>query len=116
MGMEEIYEEATRGLDVPEATANRVWRLVRDAWNIQITRHTHEVSVEAVPEELIGTLRVIGRFHRMLEGQNFVWAWLTGPYGVVKDVRFVKTGSNTFGIDLGALVIGIRDYLTNRSA
>lgn len=114
--MEDIYGEATRSIDVPEVTANRVRALIRDALSIQITRHTHEVSVEAVPEELTGTLRVIGRFHRMLEAQNFVWAWLTGPYGVVKDVRFVKTGSNTFGIDLGALVIGIRDYLTNRSA
>lgn len=114
--MNDIYEEATRGIYVPEATSRRVRGLVRDAWNIQITRHAHEVTVEAVPSELVGTLRVVGRFHSLLEAQNFVWAWLTGPYGVVKDVRYVKTGSNTFEIDLGALVSDIRAYLTNRSA
>ena len=114
--MEDIYEEAVRGLEVPEPVERRVRGLIRDAWNLQITYLPPEVVVESVPSRVYGSLVVIGRFYSLLEARNFVWAWLTGPYGVVSDVRIVKTGVNTFGIDLEALVSDIRVYLTNRSA
>lgn len=113
--MEDIYEEAVRGLEVPEPVERRVRGLIQDAWSLQITYRPHEVVIESVPSEVYRSSVAIGRFHSLLEAQNFVWAWLTGPYGVVSDVRIVKTGSNTFGIDLNVLVEGIRDYLINRS-
>lgn len=113
--MEDIYEEAVRGLEVPEPVERRVRGLIRDAWNLQLTYRPPEVVIELVPIWGYRSLVAIGRFHSLLEAQNFVWAWLTGPYGVVSDVRIVKTGANTFGIDLNFLVEGIRDYLINRS-
>lgn len=34
--MEEIYEEATQGFEVPEAMAARIRGLIRDAWDLEI--------------------------------------------------------------------------------
>lgn len=116
VAMEDIYEEATRGIDVPEATANRVRGLIQDAASLEIDFTWLGAFVRTLPQPPYGARKILGRFSSMLEAQNFAWAWLTGPRGVVKDVQFVKTGPNTFGIDIGALVSDIRDYLTNRSA
>lgn len=114
--MEDIYEEAVRGFDVPESTSRRVRGLIRDAFGLRITYQTSEFVVSVDASRVYGSRSAIGWFHSLLEAQSFAWAWLTGPYGVVKDIRFVKTRPSTFGIDLGALVSDIGDYLTNRSA
>lgn len=114
--MEDVYEEAVRGFEVPESTSRRVRGLIRDALGLRITYPTTEFVVSVAPSGIYGSRSAIGRFHGLLEAQSFAWAWLTGPYGVVRDVRFVKTRPSTFGIDLGTLVSDIRDYLTNRSA
>lgn len=114
--MGDIYEEAVRGFEVPESTSRRVRGLIRDALGLRIAYRTTEFVVSVAASGVYGSRSAIGWFHSLLEAQSFAWAWLTGPYGVVRDVRFVKTGPNTFGIDLGALVSDIRDYLTNRSA
>lgn len=116
VGMENIYEEATRGIDVPEATANRVRGLIQDAASLEIDFTWLGTFVRTLPQPPYGARKILGRFSSMLEAQNFSWAWLTGPRGVVKDVRFVKTGPNTFGIDLRTFASDIRDYLTDRSA
>lgn len=116
MAMQDIYEEATRGINVPEATANRVRGLIQDAASLEIDFTWLGAFVRTLPQPPYGARKILGRFSSMLEAQNFVRAWLTGPYGVAKDVQFVKTGPNIFGIDLGTLVRGIRGYLINRSA
>lgn len=114
--MEDIYEEAVRGFEVPESTSRRVRGLIWDALGLRITYRATEFAVSAAAGGVYGSRGAICWSHSLLEAQSFAWAWLTGPYGVVKDVRFVKTRPNTFGIDLRALVSGIRDYLTNHSA
>ena len=114
--MEDIYEEAARGFEVPESTSRRVRGLIQDALGLRITHRTTEFVVSVATGGVYGSRNAIGRFHSLLEAQSFAWAWLTGPYGVVKDVRFVKTGPDTFGVDLGTLVSDISGYLTNRSA
>ena len=116
MAMQGIYEEATSGIDVPEATASRVHRLIRDAASLEIDFTWLGVFVRTLPQPPCGACKIIGRFSTLLDAQNFAWAWLTGPYGVAQDVRFVKTGPNTFGIDPDTLVNDIRCYLTNRRA
>lgn len=30
------------------------------------------------------------------------WEWLTGPYGIIKDIRFTEIASGVPGIELGA--------------
>lgn len=64
----------------------------------------------------MGPCAILAGSASLLEAQNFVRAWLTGPYVVVKDAQFVKTGPNTVGVDLGAFVSDIRACLVNRSA
>ena len=113
--MEEIYEEATRGYDVTEAAASRIRGLIRDAWDLEIVFSGLGVFVEALPQPPYGVRKVIGRFNSMLEAQNFAWAWLTGPWGVVKDVRFAKVRPNLCEIDLDVLVRDIRAYLEERN-
>ena len=115
VAMEEIYGEATRGYDVTEATASRIRGLIRDAWDLEITLSGLGVFVEALPQPPYGIRKVIGRFSGMLEAQNFAWAWLTGPWGVVKDVRFAKVRSNLCEIDLDVLVKDIQAYLEERN-
>nr|DAQ26925.1 MAG TPA: hypothetical protein [Caudoviricetes sp.] len=112
--MEGIYEEAVRGFEVPESTSRRVRGLIRDALGLRITYRNTEFVVSVATSGVYGPRSAIGRSNSLLEAQSFAWAWITGPYGVVKDVRIVKTSPNTFGIDLEALVSDIKDYLTNR--
>ena len=114
MAMKDTYKAAVRGFEVPEPVDHRIRGLIWDAWNLHITYQTPEVIVEAVTCVFCGTLSAIGMFHSLLEAQSFAWAWLTGPYGVVKDVRFVKIGSRTFGIDMGVLAHDVRSYLSKR--
>ena len=109
--MEDIYEEATRGFEVSETTASRIRRLIQDAWDLRIVLSGLGIFVEALPQPPYGVSKVLGRFNSMLEAQNFAWAWLTGPRGVVKDVRFAKVRPNLCEIDLDVLVRGIRAYL-----
>ena len=109
--MEDIYEEATQGYEVSETTASRIRGLIRDAWDLEITLSGLGVFVEALPQPPYGVRKVLGRFNSLLEAQNFAWAWLTGPYGVVRDVRFTKITSSIYGIDLEALARDIRIYL-----
>ena len=116
VAMEEIYEEATRGYDVTEATARRIRGLIRDAWDLEINLSGLGVFVEALPQPPYGVRKVIGRYSSLLEAQNFAWAWLTGPYGVVRDVRFTKITSSIYGIDLEALIRDARSYLEGWSA
>lgn len=109
--MNDIYEEATRGYDVPGAMASHIRGLIRDAWDLEIVLSGLGIFVEALPQPPHGVRKVLGRFNSMLEAQNFAWAWLTGPYGVVKDIRFTKIRPNLCGIDMDALVRDIRSYL-----
>lgn len=112
--MEEIYEEATQGFEVPEAMAARIRGLIRDAWDLEIHSSWTEVFVEALPQPPYGVRQTLGRFDTMLEAQNFAWAWLTGPYGVAGDVRFTKIRRNLCGIDFEALIQDIQEYLKGR--
>lgn len=105
--MEEIYEEAAQGFEVPEAMAARI----RDAWDLEIHSSWTEVFVEALPQPPYGVRQTLGRFDTMLEAQNFAWAWLAGPYGVAGDVRFTKIRRNLCGIDFEALIQDIQEYL-----
>lgn len=112
--MEEIYEEATQGFEVPEAIAARIRELIRDAWDLEIHISGSGVFVEALPQPPYGVLKVLGRFNSLLSAQNFAWAWLTGAYGVVGDVRFIETAPRVLGLDIEFLVEGIREYLTEK--
>lgn len=114
--MNHIYEEATRGYDVTATTAARIQGLIRDACDLEIHFSGLGVSVEVEPQPPYGARKVLGRFSSLLEAQNFAWAWLTGPYGVVCDVRFTKITPSICGIDLGALIRGIRIYLRGKRA
>jgi len=105
--MEEIYEEATQGFEVAEATAARI----RDAWDLEIHISGTGVFVEARPQPPYGVRQTLGSFNTMLEAQNFARAWLTGPYGVARDVRFTKISHNLCGIDFEALIQDIQEYL-----
>lgn len=110
--MSDIYEEATRGYDVTEAMASRIRGLIRDAQDLKITLTGFGIFVEALP--FYGVRRILGRFNTMLEAQNFAWAWLTGPYGVVRDVRFTKIRPDLCRVDLDVLARDIRSYLEAR--
>lgn len=114
--MEDIYKEATQSYDVAEATAYRIRGLIRDAWDLEIHLSGLGVFVEALPQPPYGVRKILDRFNSLLEAQNFAWAWLTGPYGVVRDVRFTRITPGIYGIDLGALVRDIRVYLGGRGA
>lgn len=114
--MDNIYEEATRGYDVTATTAARIQGLIRDAHGLEIHFSGLGVFIEALPQPPYGVCKVLGRFSSLLEAQNFAWAWLTGPYGVVRDVRFTKITPSICGIDLGALIRGIRIYLEGKRA
>lgn len=109
--MSNIYEEATQGYDVTEATASRIQSLIRDAWGLGIVLSGLEVFVEALPQPPHGVRKILGRFDAMLEAQNSTWAWHTGPYGVVRDVRPIKATPDVCGVDV--LIRGIRSYLGN---
>lgn len=112
--MEDIYDEATRGYEVSEAVAYRIRRLIRDAWDLRIVLSGLGIFVEAEPQPPYGVSKVLGRFNSVLEARNFAWAWLTGPRGIVKDVRFAKVRPNLYEIDLDVLVRDIRAYLEER--
>lgn len=109
--MNGTYEEATQGYDVTETTASRIWGLIRDAQNLEISLSGLGIFVEVLPQSPYGVRKVLSRFSSLLEAQNFAWAWLTGPYGVARDVRFIKITPSIYGIDLEALVRDIRIYL-----
>ena len=109
--MEDIYEEATEGFEVDSSTSRRILALIQDAWGLEIAISGLGVFVEALPQPPYGVRQTLGRFNTMLEAQNFAWAWLTGPYGVVRDVRFTNLRPNLFGVDFEALIQGIREYL-----
>lgn len=113
--MKDIYEEATQGYEVSETIASRIRGFIRDAWDLRIVLSGLGIFVEAEPQPPYGVSKVLGRFNSMLEAQNFAWAWLTGPWGVVKDVRFAKVRSNLCEIDLDVLVRDIRAYLEERN-
>ncbi len=113
--MNDIYEEATQGYDMTEATASRIRGLIRDAYNLEIHFSGLGIFVKALPQSPYGVLKVLNRFNSLLEAQNFAWAWLTGPYGVVRDVRFTKIATGICGVDLEALIRGIRIYLEDKS-
>lgn len=112
--MNDIYEEATRGYGVTEATASRIRGLIRDAWDLEIVLAGLGIFVEALPQPPCGIRKILGRFTTMLEAQNFAWAWLTGPYGVVRDVRFIKVDPGVCGIDFDVLIRDIRSYLASK--
>ena len=112
--MNNIYEEATQGYDVTEATASRIRGLIRDAWDLEIVLAGLGIFVEALPQPPYGIRKILGRFTTMLEAQNFAWAWLTGPHGVVRDVRFTKVAPGVCGIDFDVLIRDIRSYLETR--
>lgn len=112
--MNDIYEEATRGYNVTEATASRIRGLIKDAWDLEIHLSGLGIFIEALPQPPYGVRRILGRFNTMLEAQNFAWAWLTGPYGVVRDVRFTKVAPGICGIDFDVLTRDIRSYLGAR--
>ena len=112
--MEEIYEEATQGFEVTEAMADRIRGLIRDARDLEIHISGPGVFVEALPQPPYGVRQTLGRFNTMLEAQNFTWAWLTGPYGVARDVRFTKISHNLCGIDFEVLIQDIQEYLKGR--
>lgn len=113
VAMRNIYEEATQGFEVDEATARRIHGLIWDAWSLQITLSASGIFVETVPPH--GDCKVLGRFSSMLDAQNFAWAWLTGPHGVVRDVRFAKVVPGICEIDLNTLIRDIRAYLEERA-
>lgn len=112
--MNNIYEEATKGYDVTEATASRIRGLIRDAWDLEINLSGLGIFVEALPQPPYGVRKVLGRFNTMLEAQNFAWAWLTGPHGVVRDVHFTKVRPSICVIDFDVLIRDIRSYLEAR--
>lgn len=109
--MNDIYEEATQGYDVTEATASRIRGLIRDARSLEIELTWLGVFVRNTFQPPYGARKLLGRFNTRLEAQNFAWAWLTGPYGVVRDVRFTRITPSICGVDLGVLVRDIRSYL-----
>ena len=109
--MEEIYEEAAQGLAVPEAMADRIRGLIRDARDLEIQLSGLGVFVEALPQPPYGVRKVIGRFNSLLEAKNFARAWLTGAYGVVRDIRFIELAPRVLGLDIEFLIEGIREYL-----
>ena len=111
VAMEEIYEEATQGFEVPEAMAARIRGLIRDAWDLEIHISGTGVFVEALPQPPYGVPEVLGRFNSLLSAQNFAWAWLIGAYGVIGDVRFIETAPRVLGLDIEFLIEGIREYL-----
>lgn len=113
--MEDIYEEATRGFEVSETVASRIQGLIQDAWDLRIVLSRLGIFVGALSQPPYGVSKVLGRFNSMLEAQNFAWAWLTGPWGVVKDVRFAKVRPDLCEIDLDVLVRDIREYLEERN-
>lgn len=113
--MEDIYEEATQGYDVAEATASRIQGLIRDARSLQIVMPGSRVLVETTATETYRSRRILGGFIRPLEAQGFVWAWLTGPYGIIRDVQFVKIRPGIYEVDLDALIRDIRIYLETRT-
>ena len=113
--MNDIYEEAIRGHDVAEATSFRIRGLIRDAYDMEIHLFGSGIFVEALPQPPYGVCKVLGRFNSLLEAQNFAWAWLTGPYGVARDIRFTKIAPSIYGVDLETLVRDIRTYLEDRS-
>lgn len=113
--MNDIYEEATRGYDVPETTASRIRGLIRDARDLEIALSGLGIFVKALPQPPYRTCKILGQFNSMLEAQNFAWAWLTGPYGVARDVRFIKVNPDVCGIDLDVLIQDIRSYLEARA-
>lgn len=116
MFMNDIYEEATRGHNVAEAVASRIRGLIRDAYDLEIHISGLGIFVEALPQPPYGVRKVLGRFNSLLGAQNFAWAWLTGPYGVVRDVRFTRIIPSIYSIDLETLVRDIRIYLEGRCA
>lgn len=112
--MNDIYEEAIQGYDVTGTTASRIRGLIRDAWDLEIHLSGLGIFVEALPQPPHGVRKVLGRFNTMLEAQNFTWAWLTGPHGVVRDVRFTKVAPSICGIDFDVLIRDIRSYLASK--
>lgn len=114
VAVEEIYEEATQGFEVPEAMATRIQGLIRDALDLEIHTSGMGVFVEALPQPPYGVLKVIGSFNSLLSAQNFAWAWLTGAYGVIGDVRFIETAPRVIGLDIEFLIEEIREYLIAR--
>ena len=116
VSMNDIYEELTQGYDVTAATASRIRGLIRDAYSLEIHLSGLGIFVEALPQPPYGICKVLGRFNSLLEAQNFAWAWLTGPYGVVRDVRFIELTSCIYGVDWEALVQDIRIDLKDRDA
>lgn len=111
--MSGIYEEAVQGYDVTGATASCIRGLIRDAWDLEIALAGPGVFVEALPQPPHGIRKILGRFSSILEAQNFTWAWLTSPYGVARDVRFIKVAPSVYGIDFDVLTRDIRSYLEN---
>lgn len=114
--MNDVYEGSTQGYDVTEATASRIRGLIQDAYDLEVHLSGLGVFVEALPQPPYGVRKVLGRFNRLLEAQNFAWAWLTGPYGVVRDVRFIEVAAGIYAVDLEALVRDIRIYLEGHGA
>lgn len=112
--MEEIYKEATQGFEVPEAMAARIRGLIRDALDLEIHISGTGVFVEALPQPPYEVLKVLGMFNSLLSAQNFAWAWLTGAYGVIGDVRFIETAPRVLGLDIEFLIEEIREYLIAR--
>lgn len=115
VAMEDIYEKATWGYEVTEATASRIRGLIRDVRGLEIHLSGLGVFVEALPQPPYGVRKVLGRFNTMLEAQNFAWAWLTGPYGVVRDICFTRVAPGICGVDMNVLVRDIRTYLAEKS-
>lgn len=100
--MEDIHGEATRGYGVTEAIASRI----RDAWDLEIHLSGLGVFVEAPSHPPCGVCKVLGRFNTMLGAQSFVWAWLTGPYGVVRACGSSKS-TRAFGGSTWMFLSGI---------
>lgn len=115
VAMNDIYEEATLGFEVDEAVARRIRGLISDARNLRVAQFKQVVFVEAMPQPPCRARKVLGRFTSVLEAQNFMWAYLTGVWGVVKDIRFIRINPNIYVVDFGALIRDIRAYLTGRS-
>jgi hypothetical protein len=113
--MEDIYEEATRGYDVTRAIESRIHGLIRDARSLQIIMSGSGVFVETTSIAPHGERTVLGGFTRPLEALGFVWAWLIGPYGIIRDVRFVKTRPGVYEVDPDALIRDIGIYLETRT-
>lgn len=111
VAMEDIYEEATEGFEVGSSTSRRILALIRDALDLEIAISGFGVFVEALPQPPYGICQTLGRFNTMLEAQNFAWAGPTGPYGVVRDVRFTELRPNLFGVDFEVLIQDIRECL-----